>query len=73
MSKRRERIKRLPEGVISHDKVVSLALIQENAERSERERRKQAAALLRAIRAGAKIEPGKLTFDPRTKRVVAAS
>ncbi len=69
---RRERKKRPAHDVIPHDRVVSLALIQENAERSERERRKQAAALLRAIRAGAKIEPGKLTFDPRTKRVVAA-
>lgn len=59
-----------PARVIPQEKMVSFGLIQENSERAEKECKRQAAAIMRALENGAHIELGKLTFDRRTIRVV---
>jgi hypothetical protein len=59
--------------IIPQEKFISLGLIQDSMERSEKERKRQADEIERKLRAGARIEPGKLTFDLKTKRAVTAS
>jgi hypothetical protein len=62
--------KTAPARHITQERLISLDLIQDNCDRSQKERDRQTNEILSDLTKGAQIEAGQLTFDWRTKRII---